>query len=141
MIVEEKIGDITEATEPIILFATNQEGWNDAGLAGQMFEKFPRLEELFPQGKTIGFGPHLVRTKNKQIIVLCCHSLKENWKHNTTEEAIRRLEWFEHVNLGRIAIPMIGTGAVGRSLRADWNRIKQMFEESPLEFVLYRKER
>ena len=142
MIVEEKVGDITEAEEPTILFATNREGWNDAGLARQMFEVFPELNMRFPQGQLIGYGPHLVKSKGKNIIALCCHSLREDlWKHNTTETAIHRLQRFKDfgTDLGRIAIPMIGTGVVGQSLHADWDRIKQMFEDSPLEFVLYRR--
>lgn len=106
MIVKEKYGDITQATEPTILFATNREGINDAGLARKMFEEFPELQEKFPMFEPIGYGPNLVKSKN--IIALCCHSLKEQWKHYTTEEAVRKLELLG--DLGRIAIPN------------DWNR-------------------
>lgn len=33
---------------------------------------------------------------------------------------------------------MIGIGLVGVLANANWNKIREMFEESPLEFVLYK---
>ena len=135
MIVDEKVGYITEAEEPTILFDTNHEGLNDAGLARQMFEKYPNLKRKFPMGQEIGYGPHLVKSKGKNIIAFCCHSLTGDWDHETTAEAICRLQLFD--GLGRIAIPEIGTGFLGKTLGADWSRIRRMLEKSPLEFVLY----
>ena len=138
---EEKFGDITRADESFILFTVNEEGFLDAGLARAMLYQFPELTSTYPMGKTIAKGwtvTHSRELGGRGILGLQCHSLRGKWDNDFAVESIRGL--LELVGEGgRIAVPRIGTGLVGKGLGADWGRMRKAFEESPLEFVLYKR--
>ena len=142
MIVEEKVGDITRAEEPFILFSVNEEGFLDAGLAKAMLYQFPELTSTYPMGKAIAKGwtlTHSDELGGRGILGLQCHSLRGKWDNDFAVESILNLQERVGDPRSRIAIPRIGTGLVGMRLGANWARMRKAFEESPLEFVLYKR--
>lgn len=134
MIIKNKKGnDILKSGETRIAFAVNTEGYNDAGFAGIIAEKY------WPELKNIGkckIGTVLTHTFNGlTFYALVCHSLdRYGWKNQT--EIIRKC--FDSIKTDEpIATVSIGQGIIGKLCGANIFQITLGMELSKKKFILY----
>ncbi len=79
MIIAKRVGDVTQSPEKHVAFAVNSEGYNDAGLAGNIaYNYWPELVSTGP----IRMGEILSKDTGKKVFhALVVHSLNEGWKN------------------------------------------------------------
>ncbi len=137
MIISRVQGDIFEAPQKHIAFATNIQGYNDSGFAGQVSNRvWPDLAET--GGNTLGevlsypFG-------EKIFYALVCHSLDEGGWRNTPKIARECLDQIECADDEEIAVVLMGSGPIGRMQGADVDAILEELEKSKKRLVVYQR--
>lgn len=134
MIIANKQGqDIMGGGDKRIAFAVNTEGYNDAGFAGMISERF------WPELACIGackLGTVLSKTTDSGLMLyaLVCHSLRNGWmdQTNTIKKCFDSIEGDEP-----IASISIGTGLIGILSGADFKQIRRGMELSNKKIILY----
>lgn len=117
-----------------IAFAVNTEGYNDAGFAGMVSEKY--WPELAICGKH-EIGDVLTKQcGDKTFHALVCHSLKEGWGE---DQASVIKECFDNIdsNGEPIASVAIGQGLIGVLSGSDFIQILCGMHDSKNDVVLY----
>jgi hypothetical protein len=117
MIVDIIQGDIFKTPHKHIAFATNTEGYNDAGFAGTVaFRYWPELTSIGPNklGKVIS-----KKIKGKIFHALVCHSLGSTGWRKTPQIITKCLDLLDVPDDETIAIVLVGTGGVGQIGGAD----------------------
>lgn len=116
-----------------IAFAINTEGFNDAGFAGQVSERWSDLANC---GKNRIGTVISKKIDGKTYHALVCHSLKEGWGDNQAETL---KDCFDSIpsNGGAIATIAIGTGLIGMLSGANFGQIVCGMHDSSQNIILY----
>lgn len=136
MVVKTIQDDIFNSKAKHIAFAINKEGYNDAGFAGIISDKY------WPELAICGeheIGTVLSKTVgDKTYHALVCHSLQNGWGEDQ-REVIK--ECFDNipVNDEPIATIAIGTGLVGMLSGANFRQIVCGMHDSKQQIMLYAK--
>lgn len=134
MIIKTNPNDIFKTEQQHIAFAINQEGYNDAGFAGIVSEKY--WNELANCGYH-DLGTVLTKkVGNKTFHALVCHSLKGKWGDNQNE-IIK--ECFDKIESNGMPISSIaiGTGLIGMLSGANFKEIMYGMHKSNNKIVLH----
>ena len=134
MIVGRKIGNVTQGQERHVAFAVNTEGYNDAGLAGNI--AFNYWHELASTGR-IRMGEILSKDTGKKIFhALVVFSLEEGWA-----EAPAHIEaCFNELKVAtddEIASVAMGAGMIGMLSGANPAENLAAMERSNKSIVIY----
>lgn len=134
MIVGRKVGDVITCSERHVAFAVNSEGFNDAGLAGNIAYNFwPELASTGP----IRMGEILSKDTGKKVFhAFVVHSLREGWK-----DAPRHIEaCFNELQIPteeEIASVAMGAGMIGMMSGANPAENLAAMERSDKRIVIY----
>lgn len=135
MITKKIKGDILSSAHVHIVFASNVEGYNDAGFAGLISSRYwPELANIGAQP----FGKVLEKSSNGKVFhALVCHSLRETgW--NGAAKAIREgLDGIMVAPDEEIGVVMMGAGMIGQMQGADVAANLKAMEESKHKIVVY----
>lgn len=134
MLIRSVQDDVFKTDAKHIAFAINTEGLNDSGFAGYVSEHY--WKELKNCGEH-KLGEVLSKTVgNKTFHALVCHSISIGWCENQME-VIK--ECFDKIpsNDEEIATISIGTGEIGRMLKANFVEILQGMNESKQNIIVY----
>ena len=134
MIVGTKRGDVITGSERHVAFAVNCEGYNDAGLAGNISYNY--WPELANTGR-IRMGEMLSKdTGSKVFHALVVHSLEEGWseapKH--IEECFNELQIPTDEEVASVAM---GAGMIGMLSGANPQENLAAMERSNKSIVIY----
>lgn len=130
MIVGRRVGDITTGPERHVAFAVNSEGYNDAGLAGNIaFNFWPELVSTGP----VGMGKD---TGKKFFHALVVHSLAEGWQEapHHIEACFNELQVPTDEEVASIAM---GAGMIGMLSGANPAENLAAMERSHKNIVIY----
>lgn len=109
-------GDILKSEHKHIVFGVNTEGFNDAGFAGLVSDRYwPALAMTGP----VKLGTVMIHETHGRIFhAIVCHSLKTGWDGapQAIEEGINKISVGPKESVGAVAI---GAGPVGRMQGAD----------------------
>lgn len=139
MITNKVRGDILQSEHKHIVFASNTEGFNDAGFAGLISRRFwPELMAIGEQK----LGTVLKHTAGgKTFYAVVCHSLGEQgWKNapETIEKALNDLDIPFIESTGEsIASVAMGNGPIGLMQGADGEANMKAMEKSNKKIVVY----
>jgi hypothetical protein len=134
MIVGRKIGNVITGSERHVAFAVNSEGYNDAGLAGDIASRY--WPELALTG-SIRMGEILSKnTGSKVFHALVVHSLIEGW-----EDAPRHIEaCFNQLQIPtdeEVASVAMGAGVIGMLSGANPAQNLAAMERSNKSIIIY----
>lgn len=135
MIVDLVRGDVFMAPERHVAFAVNTQGYNDAGFAGQVSDRYwPGLADT--GGNTIG-DVMSREVGDRAFHALVCHSLDSGgWDltPGVVEACLRKVEAPADE---RIAVVLMGSAPAGRMLGADVYAILGALARSERRVVVY----
>jgi hypothetical protein len=134
MIVGHKTGDVIHGPERHVAFAVNSEGYNDAGLAGNVaFNYWPELAETGP----IRMGEMLSKdTGSKVFHAMVVHSLEEGWEETPKhiEACFNALQVATDEEVASIAM---GAGMIGMMSGANPDENLAAMDRSNKSIVIY----
>ena len=134
MLIRSVQDDVFKTDAKHIAFAINTEGLNDSGFAGYISENYWKELENCGEHK---LGDVLSKTVgDKTFHALVCHSISIGWCENQME-VIK--ECFDKIpsNGEEIATIAIGTGMIGRMLRANFKDILYGMSASNQNIIIY----
>lgn len=134
MVVKTVQEDIFNTEAKHIAFAVNTEGYNDAGFAGKVANKYWR--------ELANCGEHELGTVLSKVVgdktfhALVCHSLKDGWGENQAE-IIK--ECFDKIPSDGepVATIAIGTGLIGMMSGANFRQIVCGMHDSDQKIILH----
>lgn len=141
-----KKGDIIEASENIICHQVNEDGYMGGGLALQIAEKYPHVENEYKQFcnryKDILYGQYqVVKIAERKYIANCFTQRNFITNLEDIEQTFRGLLESCKLNDFTIAIPYkYGCGIA----KGNWNEVSEIFErlsnEYEIDISVYRLE-
>lgn len=135
MITNKVRGDILSSKHGHIVFAVNMEGYNDAGFAGLVSNRYwPELANTGAQP----FGKVFEKSaKGKTFHAIVCHSLRETGWSGAPKAIKEGLDSIMVAPDEEIGVVMMGAGMIGQMQGADVNANLKAMEESKHKVVVY----
>ncbi|MEI3530126.1 MAG: macro domain-containing protein [Bacilli bacterium] len=133
-----KTGDILEASENIICHQVNEDGYMGGGLALQIAEKYPHVENEYKQFcnqfKNILYGQYqVVKIAERKYIVNCFTQRNFITSLEDIEQTFRGLLESCKLNYFTIAIPYkYGCGIA----KGNWDEVSETFEKLSNEYEI-----
>lgn len=134
MITKKIIGDILASKETKIAFATNVEGYNDAGFAGAVARR--HWPELLNCGQRKPGTIQEMQVDDRTFFAFVCHSLSPDGWANTPKIVQKTLDTL-CPNGEEIACVMMGNGPVGKLMGADVPAILEAMAQSRAKVTIY----
>lgn len=135
MVIDKVKGDIFASACRHIAFAVNTEGSNDAGFAGHVASRYwPELEEM---GEAALGEVRSRRCGHYTFHALVCHVLDVGGFAQTpryVEECLNKLDVPDDQVIG---VVLMGSGPVGRALKADVPAIVEAMHRSTKSLIIY----
>lgn len=132
-------GDVLASKYKHVVFATNEEGYNDAGFAGAVSRRYwPELGKCGPQLPGSTKVKEAGAASDKTFHAIVCHSLKPNgWADAPThvKAALDRLA--KSTGDGDVACVLMGGGPVGLMMGADVKAIMAAIDASEAKVALF----
>lgn len=116
-----------------IAFATNVEGFNDAGFAGAIARRgWPELNDSIPRA----MGSWRTHTLDgRTLYAICCHSIDDGtWDYAAITRALDEIAATEP---GPLAVVWMGRGVIGRLLGADPDATRAAIDQANIDTHLY----
>lgn len=132
-------GDVLSSKYKHVVFATNEEGYNDAGFAGAVSRRYwPELGKCGPQLPGSTKVKEAGSASDKTFYAVVCHSLKQDgWADapGHVKAALDRIA--KSVGEDEVACVLMGAGPVGLMMGADVRAIMAAIDASEAKVALF----
>ncbi len=127
-------GNVFDTPYNHIAFAINTKGYNDAGFAGQVSERVPKIANTGKKdlGEVVS-----IESKGKIFHGLVCHSLEDNGWGGAPKAIITCLEKIQVTDTEPIAVVLMGAGMIGQMSGADVKANIRAIHQSKKNCVVY----